>query len=558
MTALFRPLRNGTVTSALDDSSTFIPLKVLDDTITVPSITDSLGLQQWFRAKYWSDQLPRRIHQEAQRLFAILVLIEKDAAIQELLSNGLTDKELPLARKGNTDVLVSVVTQKEFACFESWSPARVDAFVEKQWLVQAPVIERVGQNLVVDANCPLPFIEKGEKIGGGNGVWVHQAHIHPAHRSDALATVCDGPVAIKEIQDRETFVQERDNLENLSKLSHRNLIKPLCTIERGSLFYVIFPWADGGDLRQFWEHQDSAPNNPELIMWSLEQALGVADAVKALHDSNIRHGDIKPQNVLHFHDQGDSKSKPLGKLVLADVGISRKHTLATNFRHWATQTKASTISYEAPEAEYDRQNDIPRSRKYDQWSLGCMFLEFTVWLLYGFQAVEVFRLRRTSSRDPTTAPGNFFTQKSYGSPSIHSRVSVAITHLRDDPRCGRNTALGELVTLVEDRLLQVSASDRADADELHCILQSIVERARKNPEFLCKNTGSIPAVPKFFVRRRRSSASSSSSVWSSGETRRSRGSFSSTASSGRSSNSSVFIQPNYKEEAVIEESAESS
>lgn len=347
-------------------------------------------------------------------------------------------------------------------------------------------------------------------------------------------------------------------MENLSKLSHNNLIKPLCTIERGSLFYVVFPWANGGDLRQFWERQDNAPNNPELIMWSLEQALGLADAIKALHGNNIRHGDIKPQNVLHFFDEADTRSKRLGKLVLADVGISRQHTLATNVRHWATQTKASTISYEAPEAEYDRQNGIPRSRKYDQWSLGCMFLEFTVWLLYGFQAVEVFRLRRTSSRDPTTAPGNFFTQRSYGSPSIHSRVSTAILHLRDDPRCGKNTALGELVTLVEDRLLQVSPYHRATADELHQILQSIVERARKDPEFLCKQTGSIPVVPKFFARRRRSSASSSSSVWSSGDTRQSRGSFSSTASSGRSSNSSVFMQPNSKEDAVIEESGESS
>lgn len=186
MANLFKPLRGGTVTSALEDSA-FIPYDVLDAIITILSITASLGLQNRLVAQYWSDQLPRRIHQEAKRLFTILVLIEKDAAIQELFSNGLTDKDLPLARKGNTDVLVSVVTQKEFACFESWSPARVDAFLEKQWHVQAPVIERVGQNLVLDSSCPLPFIEKGEKIGGGNGVWVHQARIHPAHRSDAFA-----------------------------------------------------------------------------------------------------------------------------------------------------------------------------------------------------------------------------------------------------------------------------------------------------------------------------------------------------------------------------------
>ncbi|KAK4160905.1 hypothetical protein QBC43DRAFT_303495 [Cladorrhinum sp. PSN259] len=522
MAALVRALERGVVASALNRHA-FIPLDVLDNVITIDSIIMSLGLQNRLLAQYWSDKLPTRIHQEAKKLFTILVLIGQDSAIQELLSNGLSDKDLPLARKDNTGVLMSKVTKKDFACFKSWSPARRKVFLYTQWLVQAPVIERVGQNLVLDANCPLPFIRKGKTLGGTYRVDVYQAHIHPAHRSDAFAKIADGPLTIKE-----TNNQYSETVTFIRKSFHTTTLSNL---------YAIFPWANGGHLEQFWERQDNSQNHPELIMWSLEQALGLADAIRALHGSSFRHGGIKPQQVLHFYDKGHSKSKRLGKLVL-DVGMSQllEYPQLTNVRHWVTRTTLSICSYEAPEAEHDEQNDIPPSQKYDQWSLGCMFLEFSVWLLYGFDAVQVFRRRgRNSSRDPTTVFGDFFTQRSDGSPSIHPRVSAAIVKLREDPRCGNNTALGELVTLVEDRLLQVSPHDRADADELQQILQSIVEKARNDVVFLCKQTGSIPAVPRFFVRRHRSLASSRSSVWSSGQgTSRTRRSSTSSLSSVRS------------------------
>ncbi|KAK3989004.1 kinase-like domain-containing protein [Cladorrhinum sp. PSN332] len=569
--ALFRQLKAGIVTSALDDSK-FIPLDVLNRTITVESITQSLGPASKLWAYCWSDQLPRQIHQDAKKVFSILVLIGNVPAIHRLLSNGLTDKDLPLFRKDVTDVLISKTTHKEFAVFESWDPVKLDAFLEKQWLVQAPVIEWVGQNLELDDKCPLPLVEKGEKVGGGNGVWVHQARVHPAHRSAAFAAATDGLLAIKEIADRETFLTERQNLDNMQAFPHQNLIKPLGTIERGSLFYVIFPWAHGGDLRQLWERQDSSSDSRKYIKWSLEQMLGLVGGIKLLHGNNIRHGDIKPQNVLHFIDPGDPNAiadpgdpltPRLGSLVLADVGVSKRHVLATHVRHWATTTNAVTISYEAPEAEYDRHNGIPRSRKYDQWSLGCMFLEFTVWLLYGFQAVEVFRRRRTSSReDPTTAPGNFFTQQSYGSVSIHSRVSRAIKHLRDDPRCGKGTALGDLLTLVETRLLQIKPDQRADATTLYATLEGILTKALEDRDYLSKNLEKTPEVPKFFSKRsRRGSSSSQSSAWSSADTRGSRSSFSSTSSgfSNRTSRSSFSSDgiARVPEEALVEDGGES-
>ncbi len=45
--------------------------------------------------------------------------------------------------------------------------------------------------------------------------------------------------------------------------------------------------------------------------------------------------------------------------------------------------------YEPPEAEVG-QNE-PRSRRYDVWSMGCIYLEFAIWLLRGENGLQRFR-----------------------------------------------------------------------------------------------------------------------------------------------------------------------
>ncbi|KAK4164676.1 kinase-like domain-containing protein [Cladorrhinum sp. PSN259] len=559
--SIFHQLDNATVTSSINDER-FLPLDQRDKIVTIDAITKTVQRPVGGPAKLlsfiWpspSPQLPKQIHQEAKNIFTILVLIGHISEIEGLLNDGLTDKDLPLSRKdNNTDILISKATGREFASFNKWNPPRVKQFLRDQWVVQAPVFEQAGETVHLEQDCPLPFIslsEDGtiEKLNGGaSDVWVHPAQIHPAHRSESFASsITDSTLAVKEIGNESAFITERDNLERLKSFPHRHLIKLLGIIEQVKLFYFIFPWAHGGDLRQFWEHADSHPFDETLVLWSLRQILGLVDGLKLLHEKGIRHGDIKPQNVLHFTDPRIKDSIQLGTLVLGDVGVSKFHRDATHVRHWATKTHAVTVSYEAPEAEHDQEMDIPRSRLYDMWSLGCMSLEFTVWLLYGFEAVETFRRRRTSSKDFTTAPGNFFTQGSRGPATIHSEVSRGINYLRRDPRCAEGTALGDLVTLIEQRLLKIVPQERAKAPELHEALEKIIEKAEKDSEYLCKIVEPTPAVPKFFCRGKssRTSSSTSSSYQSSvmsgsaPSTRGSRASFSSTGSSGRSSRSSV-------------------
>ena len=281
------------------------------------------------------------------------------------------------------------------------------------------------------------------------------------------------------------------------------------------------------------------------LLWSLRQILGLTDAVGALHQQNIRHGDIKPQNILHFTNLQDSDPDGDGILVLADVGISKQHHQATDLRKDATNTSSSTIRYEAPEAASERTMEKPRPRRYDMWSLGCMFLEYTVWLLYGFDAVEVFRCRRMLSRSggPKRESGNFFTERSRGAIlKIHPRVSQAIELIRSDPRCPEGTALRDFVDVIEAHLLQIEPERRSKAPELCDKVRKIVEAAVDDPEgsYLRRPFESSHSTPIFFMRstNHRPASISSRSSWSQGSSSSGRGS-SSDLSIARSSANSV-------------------
>ncbi|KAM5374335.1 hypothetical protein ACJZ2D_006508 [Fusarium nematophilum] len=528
--SLYSQLDACLVPCPLEDSAQttgFLPLSDLNEKITHASIQAQLSYFCWIR----SPGLPGKVLEQAKKVFAILVFLEEARAIEDLIYNDdIRDEDLPLVRKGGRmdpdyNVLKSPGTGKIFTSFKSWpKECTVRDFLENQWVVQAPVLDVVGKHIVLDKRCPLPLTKSVLKAKGGMGV-VYKSQLHPSHqRIFPVGLFSPAPhqtthtymskkgaepyIAIKEARDIDGFLKEKKNLEIVQRLRHDHLIKLIATCEKGSLYYSMFPWADGGNLRDFWWRNDSAARTPDLLLWSLRQMLGIVDAVKALHRKNIRHGDIKPLNILHF-SEGHNTSDSRGTLVIADVGVSSRHKEATNLRNVGTSTKEATASYEAPEAEYDRLADRPRTRRYDMWSMGCMFLEFTVWLIYNFSAVKAFRDLRRSPNDPNTSEGIFFTRRSDSLVEIHSAVSGAIRHLRDNPLCRGGTALGDLINVIEERLLQIDLERRANADELHTSFERIVRAAEEVPGYMGQRANSS-TIPDFFTRRKNSDSSSRS------------------------------------------------
>jgi len=137
----------------------------------------------------------------------------------------------------------------------------------------------------------------------------------------------------------------------------------------------MLPYADY-NLWDFWKAHDGplTPNPKNEMLWIASQILGIVDAVALLHNENLRHGDIKPENILCFQSITDSSMN----LVLADFGLGRAHDRATELRARTTVTVAVTMAYRAPESDM---RGIVRSRLYDIWCLGCLFLEMAGWIL---------------------------------------------------------------------------------------------------------------------------------------------------------------------------------
>lgn len=213
--------------------------------------------------------------------------------------------------------------------------------------------------------------------------------------------------------------------------------------------------------------------------------LNMVSALEALHSINCRHGDLKPENILHFD--------VYHSLVIADVGVSKIHEHATIARNAATKSEATTPSYEAPEAAIKSKD--PRSRLYDMWSLGCVFLEFIIWLLHGYDSIDSFSEARQPNR---FLPSYFYTTTSDKKVAIHPTVKEAIVALQQDPRCEGDTAMQALIALVEEKLLCVSVQDRPTAKTVFQTLESIIKRVESQEAILLRDIDRLPSKPVVF------------------------------------------------------------
>ncbi|CZR58815.1 uncharacterized protein PAC_08707 [Phialocephala subalpina] len=510
----------------------YIPWNCIDQFITWPLVE----LELLPHTPALQKRNVENILQRAKRVIAIVALITHKDAIErlllELLFDGLTDDDLPLSLKGGNEdsydddgtILESLGSKKVFKSFATWDEQDLDRFLETQWMVIRPPLrldDDTPANIQVDKLLPLgsAFASWTKIDKNSNTAHVYKVELSLDHKlglkdkvvrnsqpSSSCTDNCMQPnprpsyVAIKifepKISDalqKSSFDTEREVLDKIisKHILNDHLIRHLATCEQ--LQCIIFPWADGGDLADFWKREREC-STPYDFIWSIGQMVGLAHALKDLHEGNIRHGDMKPVNILLFRENG------VFKLKIADVGISRAHTKDTCDRTGGTKTSASTRFYEGPEV---LSTNSPMSRLYDCWSMGCIILEFVVWMAYGSTALENFwhswdleqerryyRLRVGTSSQSTNP-----REKA----EVHSNVLRAIRCLRNDPRYP-GTALEALVDIVDKHLLQINPEARLSAADLHKRLQGILDNTGSG-SLRQLNIGALrPSIPEIFNR----------------------------------------------------------
>ncbi|KAI1425593.1 kinase-like domain-containing protein [Xylaria sp. FL1777] len=244
---------------------------------------------------------------------------------------------------------------------------------------------------------------------------------------------------------------EAQVLKQISSLGHPHLITLKAVIRKGGKCYFMFPWADGGTLREFYRENRWPKLDPSFVREIFQQLNGLADAVDAMHnlghgESSLRHGDLKPENVLRFLDETQ-----VGVWKIADMSLAKYHDGATISRDAETEMKHGTWLYEPPEVYTMR--FTPRSRLYDIWSMGCIYLELLIWLLYGYDELTAFH---NSLYDLPCWGSHLWYLNPINKVEVHPKAAAYMEHIARDPECVGSSAMRDLLDLIQTQLLVVN------------------------------------------------------------------------------------------------------
>lgn len=144
-----------------------------------------------------------------------------------------------------------------------------------------------------------------------------------------------------------------------SGLSHPNIVKLLNVQRNQKYIFLTLELCSGGDLTSFVRR-----NGPLDEVTARRLMIDLAAGLKYLHDRNLAHRDIKPQNLLL-----SSSDISLARLRIADFGFARSLP-AESLAH----TLVGSPLYMAPELLSFK----PYNTRADLWSVGVVLSEMLI------------------------------------------------------------------------------------------------------------------------------------------------------------------------------------
>ncbi|KAK1959986.1 kinase-like protein [Colletotrichum sublineola] len=467
-----------------DNGEDFIPNDAIDELASLENVQHHLEAKPQHLKGASVDTFMNFVADQkkpAKKVFLILVYCDLLEYLSSMCEVGFCDQYLPIEPKWNEPQDRYDVRTKHWQKpepFNKWSTGNIEIFEAKQWVFMAPVFNAHQFEYTVSPKCPLPIIGRPGHSKGGYSGSVREVEIHKAHLQ-VFVTSRTGTckrIALKEIHDdkQDYYKKELESLSMIRPLRHSHLIQPLAAYTRVRLQGFLFPWAEGGNLEEFWRRDTKlAAADRGLMRWVLHQLCGLCGATKKLHTKNCRHTDLKPANILLFRENGYPKTP--GTLRIADVGLAKIHDDETRQRKAITQAKTGSVRYEPP--ELGREDQL--SRVYDVWCLGCVFLEFLIWGVYGWKFFSDF--------SNNTRQLQFWEQTADGEIQQHQHVKTIIAKMFRDLKSGntkRQSALEDCLELVDKRMLVPNWREREVVARLHTDLERIRKKGNEKEGYL--------------------------------------------------------------------------
>jgi serine/threonine protein kinase/Tfp pilus assembly protein PilF len=191
-----------------------------------------------------------------------------------------------------------------------------------------------------------------EKLGeGGMGI-VYKAQ----------DTTLDRYVAIKFLpanlsttgENKSRFLQEA---KAAAALSDPNIMSVYEIDEKNGMMFLVMEFLQGQTLKDYLTNLKTGSGIPyrEALDW----AMLIAHGLKAAHDKNIVHRDIKPHNIMVTSNS---------QIKIMDFGLAK---LKSGAGLTKTGTSLGTLSYMSPE----QVQGVPTDARSDIWSLGVVLYE---------------------------------------------------------------------------------------------------------------------------------------------------------------------------------------
>ncbi|XXH04368.1 hypothetical protein Hte_010782 [Hypoxylon texense] len=504
------------VVCALDPNKDYLPRCKLPEILT-PEKVRTIVSHPCFKEYRDKDRLTRDIcfgSSPCLKLLAILIGIGKVYDLPKLMSDGLSDKCLPMDIETSAQKNIYCQYHKKHhsaineyprpnvrAEFSRWSYSLIAPYIRGSKERHSHYVLRHGDVFPIEVGTkmyeqPIPGFSELFKVK------IDSTH---CHFDNIGLRHADGFFALKRLasHDREDFNLELSTLLFCMDNAHSSevnmhLIQPLASFEvldtrAGAItYYLLFDWAQG-NLEDFWKINANLIGDMRHSLWMSQQLHGICSALQCVHNERQatsqstaielygRHGDIKPENLLWFHPARQSEDL----IVLSDFGLGRLRTQLSRSNQDARNLPL-TSTYLAPEFDLA---DSTISRATDIFSLGCVFLEYVTWFLLGLDAVEnQFPGRRTEMDIYGFEADKFFTIHSDGhggqQPFLKPQVMDWIAELQHHGNCSRY--LYELLEIIRDKMLEPGRERRINALQLTEEMQKLRQACERNDSFYLK------------------------------------------------------------------------
>ncbi|KAK8038608.1 hypothetical protein PG993_007019 [Apiospora rasikravindrae] len=476
----------------------FYPGSCLDKVFTRPNIIRRLGDDT-------DETIVAFIVTEAKKLFAIAIasglrgnaLLETTMTFKEA---RFSDASLPITSRNRH--MIPSLGRDNHDVSTPWNSARAERFMEAQWKFLVRGISKSELNWDLDPEHILPFrvvrdFSHGDSgLRGGGGLSGSPATVLKEYYPDAISPIdeeeekgnedeneeeSDGQEAEQQEKEKQPVVaikarhrdfphgREVQALKKANKMGARHCIELLAVITRGDMCYLVFPWADGGNLSQFWSSHPKPRMTAGLVRRVVRQLKGLADAINTLHTSTdssscYHHGDLRAETILRFRTKPKSSHEiDVGELKIANFDMVQEEYDAPEVR--LTAVTGVPLLYQAPESVssggFSKGHAI--SCRSDIWSFGCVVIEFMIWILYGRTELDKFRGLRLNTlwENRSTARGG--SSKTLVQPVLNHAMETILA----DQECQSQSAMRDLLRLVKNSLLA------ARVEEPHGLSDSI-------------------------------------------------------------------------------------